>query len=244
MEKIRDFYAACRENTGSHFLDSGGAYGRHHENPPIDKNGPELVWSEYGVTIDTAHFLDSHLEIDIDIQEKWEKWDNGRSDLSFFESGDKFMAEKMGYTCHARDNVCNGENDLSQVYVWEVWTDCETESDWIYPKGDCITVIYIHTGCDVRGGYGRPLFCRSGDHEYPIPVDLSAGFCIAESRLDDNENRDLSEKWGIGYSSWPMGAMENDIERFFEFTRTIDTVCALLKSGDVVKIQAYMQGPY
>lgn len=180
---VKNFKDACRENTGSHFLDSGGAYGRHHEAPPIPEEAPIASWSASdighgcGPTINTGVFLDTWSQggPDAELQERFERFAED-SDASWFEDAQRFCEEELGLTCAGRDNVYNGENDLSQVFVWEVWNDGES-GDWIYPDESTVTVIFVHTGCDVRGGYGHPLFVRpeSVGCEYSIPVDVVAG---------------------------------------------------------------------
>jgi hypothetical protein len=236
---------AFRHNTGASFLDSGSAYGRHHEKPPIAEKSPLVtidIWrNEVNGCIETAHFLSETCEVDVDLQKQFEEWAGleENSDLSWFEAGEKFATEVLGLTQEARDNTYNGENDLSQNYVWEVYTDGES-SDWIYAD-NALMLCYAHTGCDVRGGYAYPLFLRSCG-EYAIPMDLSVEHYICEARLngevlEDNDCRDLDQQWQCGYSSNPSYQLSNDIERVFGFTKTNDTVVIKLKSGEIAKIQ-------
>jgi hypothetical protein len=139
----------------------------------------------------------------------------------------------------ARDNTYNGESDLSQCYVWEVYG--ENIADWVYDD-DALMVVYAHTGCDVRGGYAYPLFLRcQGD--YSIPMDLVAEFFIVDGRrdgeeLDRDECQQLDEEWQCGYSSNPSYHMSKNIERVFGFTKTTNTVVVKLESGEIVKIAA------
>lgn len=228
------FYDAVRENTGAHFLDSGGAYGRHHEKAPVTPEDPAVtldIWgSELSATLETAHFLSDALDPDTELQAAWEDFDAEREE-SYMETAEDFM-ESLGYVQRARDNVYNGENDLSQVYVWEVYTR-DPDSDWVWDE-DAVAVVYVHTGCDVRGGYTRPIFCRSrGD--YSIPVDLCAEYYAFDR---DGPRWDLCERWASGYSSWPTGEVNGDVERVFGWTRSTDSVVALLKTGEVVRITA------
>lgn len=237
---------AFRHNTGKNFLDSGDYYGRHYDKPSITNDTPLVsidTWkSEVTATIETANFLAEQCEVDFDLQAKFEEWValEENSDLSWFEAGETFATEVLGLMQLARDNTYNGENDLSQTYVWEVYSEND-KGDWIYDD-DAIMVVYAHTGCDVRGGYAYPLFMRcQGD--YSIPTDLCAEFRISEARLngeelDDSETQELDEKWQCGYSSCPSYQFSNDIERVFEFTKTIDSVVVKLKSGEIAKVYA------
>lgn len=243
---LQFFLDACRENTGKHFLDSGGESGRSWQQPPIQPDCNPVVLHTYENEIDyavmeTAHFLNDHLEVDTVLQNAWEKWDAAHGeDLSWFESGAKF-AELCGFTQEARDNVYNQENDLSQVYVWEVYAKGEPDcSDWVYSDDARICVVYVHAGADVRGGYGRPLFCRSkGD--YSTPMDVTAQYGITDHHLaDDYKAQELSEHWQNGYSSFPTGQVRDDVERVFEYTKQQDSVIVKLKTGEVVRIVAAM----
>lgn len=243
------FADACRYNSGSHFLDSGGAYGRHWQKPAIEEKTFSAtldVWrNEITGTIETAHFLDSHLKVDRDIQTQFEEWAADREG-DWFSLSVEFAEDVLGMTQRARDNVYNGENDLTQVYIWEVYTPEDDDSrDWLYAD-DALTVIFVHTGCDVRGGYSAPLFCR-GKGEYVIPVDVCAEFYAIEARDGDGdeiETQDIGEKWRSGWSSWPAGQLRDDVKRVFHFTKTATTVCALLNSGEVVKIGVEAPGCY
>ena len=200
MKRNPIFSAACREDTGSHFLDSGGAYGRHHERPAIPSEAPAVtlelyparpnrnvesygpaIWpAEVLPTIETAAFLSAALLPDVELIRELETYAE-TTDKDWFTVGRDFMLSQ-GWYLQAKDNTYNGENDLSQDYVWEVWTRDEQPSDWIYSNDpdDSRCVVYVHTGCDVRGGYGRPIPCGS-ESDYAVPMDLCAGFSIQAS---------------------------------------------------------------
>jgi hypothetical protein len=235
---------AFRYNSGKHFLDSGNFYGRHYEKPPIN-DSQDLVSihcyrDEVTATIETALFLAKTCDVDFDLQQQFEEWAalEENSELSWFDAGEQFATEVLGLTQLVKDNTYNGENDLSQDYVWEVYSKND-KGDWIYDD-DALLVVYAHTGCDVRSGYAYPLFLRcNGD--YSIPTDLCAEFRISEGRKDgveltDVEQYELDDKWLCGYSSAPSYQFSNDIERVFKFTATNDSVVVKLKSGEIVKV--------
>jgi hypothetical protein len=238
---FKTFADACRYNSGAHFLDSGGHYGRHHEKPPIDPDCNPVavsVWQrgdsvDISATIETAHFLNHHYEVDADIQARFEEW-QGERDGDWFTLAQEFC-EEMGLYSQARDNTYNHECDLSQVYIWEVWTEEEKPSDWIY-SNDALVVIHVHTGCDVRGGYSSPIFCRAkGD--YSVAVEHVAEYFIADSHF---ETEGLDEEWRCGYSSYPAGQVSKDIARIFTHTIKGNSFIAKLKSGEIVRISAEM----
>ena len=234
------FAKACRYNSGAHFLDSGGAYGRYWEKPPIAEASESAVidvWrDEITGTIETAHFLAEHLDVDTDVQKQFDEWCEDQ-DGNWFELAHRFAIEALGLSARASDNVYNNENDLTQVFVWQVYTPEDDERDWIYSR-EPLTVIFVHTGCDVRGGYSAPIFCRPRG-EYAVPVDVCAEFYAIEARDEDGEEIDtqsVDERWRAGYASWPAGEVQRDVARVFGFTKTKTTVCAKLHSGEVVKI--------
>lgn len=229
-------------------LDSGDYYGRHYEKPPISEEQPMVRIDVYGndvtATIETALFLAETCEVDFDIQEQFEAWAalEENSDLSWFEAGKTFATEVLGLTQLARDNTYNNENDLSQDYVWEVYSHFDNvKRDWIYDD-EAIMVCYAHTGCDVRGGYAYPLFMRcQGD--YSIPMDIVAEWRISEGTRDGEEIereecQELDEQWQIGYSSCPSYQFSKDIEKVIEDSATINSVEVKLKSGEIVKVWA------
>jgi len=242
------FKEAARENTGKSMCDSGDHYGRHYEKAPIDDSEPIVTFDGKWncATIETSLFLEQWSGgVDDELQAQWEKWDdeNG-SELDYFESATTFCEEVLGLTRHARDNTYNSENDLSQNYVWEVWGNEDT-SDWIYPDENTVSVFFIHTGCDIRGGYSKPVFVRpedSGD-EYSVPMNLVAGWYPIEAH--DPEGNKVEDIWStpdvdsvsIGYCSNPSyNLFENYAKRVFAFLSTKNTVCILTEDGYKIKL--------
>ena len=242
---MRTFFDAVREDTGRHMLDSGGHYGRHHEQPAVAVEAPAVVWDKWEdcpATIETAHFLSEAFTMRDDLNTQFDEW-QGEQEGSWFELGDQFMRE-LGYVQHTRGNVCNDENDLSQVYVYEVWGPKDGDDkggDW-YWIDDPIVVLYVHTGCDIRGGYTRPYICEpNGD--CAIPFDTSASYYIEDSNtLNDDARRSIDEEWECGYSGYPFGQVRDRVKRWFPWTFTKSSRVALLDTGDVVRIMATM--PY
>ena len=196
-------------------------------------------------TLETAHFLAEWGEVDSDLQKGFESFEPS-PDGSWFEDSQEFMASK-GFVQVCRDNIYNAENELSQVYVWEVYlpaSECDSEGnyngDTIYAD-DAVTVFYIHTGADVRGGYGPPVFMRTqGDYNYP--VDVVSSFYAVEGRREGadlawEDLANISEEWQAGYHSLPSSQVSKEVARIFGFTQTPTSVCVLLNSGELVKVE-------
>lgn len=236
------FAEACRYNSGKSFLDSGDYYGRHYDLPPVAEDCNPVTVSVHAhddvtATIETAHFLDCNYQVDTELHRRFDEWQEGR-DGNWFELAQQFCEEELGLHSQARDNTYNHECDLSQVYVWEVFTPEEKPSDWLYAN-DSVVVIHVHTGCDVRGGYSAPLFCRSrGD--YAVAAHHVAEFRVVETHYDapGGGEHALDERWCSGWSSYPAAEVAKDIERVFTHTVKGNTFIAKLKSGEVVRIAA------
>ena len=244
------FFTACRENTGASMLDSGGAYGRHHERPLLSPRSPAIRMEKCGqeilCSLETAHYLDSRYEIDRKLQRACAAFarEPANVDLSWFELGQAFM-EHLGYVSEGSDNVYNAPNDLTQVFVYEVWRPLKGPAPAdgpIYAGDTTRIVIHVHGGCDVRGGYGRPLICKArGD--YAMPTDYSVGFYIARGfkdrkELTCEECQALDERWQVGYSSEPGYQCNKDIERYGFVDYEHARFWAELKTGEIVEIVA------
>lgn len=168
MRKFTDtqklVYAMLTENTGSHMLDSGGAYGRNWEKNQAktiedfdneleatidksewtDKDGK--VHTEYERTMSVFHYL-SELESDHlcdkfnELNTDCKDWD-GDFAWGVSQKGADFL-ELIGMESKHEFNTYNGDSDLSQVL----------QGAWLDMDGEPYLLLQIHGGCDVRGGY-------------------------------------------------------------------------------------------
>jgi hypothetical protein len=102
IEKIAEY---TRQNTGTHFLDSGGESGRHwQQSLPSDA----ISIGEYGATLSLTHMLADHARKH-DLHDEFYAWADDMPDREpWFDLGDAFMIER-GYECKARDNTYNGD---------------------------------------------------------------------------------------------------------------------------------------
>lgn len=148
------------ENTGKHFLDSGGAYGRHWErNQGLTvedfKALPAVRWErEWGATIEVFHFLNDRLtfsksaEVLTRLMHVWELADYDNRNPWNLGDQEEFLndlgAEVQGETW----NTYNWDNDLSQTLQGIDFNLGERS----------FILLQIHGGADVRGGYTRPAF--------------------------------------------------------------------------------------
>ena len=144
-------YAMLTESTGSHFLDSGGAYGRHWQRNQLKsledfKNAPAVIWEGDYYIISVFHYLlkCGGLELDPLCHEfnsmDVEDWDGEFYGVS--KAGQQWL-DANDFTSDRSWNTYNHESSLSQVLQ-----GTELERD-----GEKYLLLQIHQGCDVRGGY-------------------------------------------------------------------------------------------
>lgn len=162
-------YEMLTENTGSHFLDSGGAYGRNHErnakksiddfrreeevrydwNIYCEDSDKEFV--ELERTVSVFHYL-SQLTTD-DICDKFNQLntnpDNWDADADVYGASKEAwaylteLAKPSEVEIVDTFNTYNGESDLSQIL----------QGSWIRIDNVPFLILQIHGGCDARGGY-------------------------------------------------------------------------------------------
>jgi hypothetical protein len=150
-----------KENTGTHFLDSGGDSGRAWQrNQEKDFEKEKEAWwnwpGELSATKSVFHWLSSILEYDEEADEEFQEWagDDLREDLSWHELREAWLEEMS-----ARDakgiygdgdpfttNSYNSEEAISQTILFGYYEI----------GGQAYVLLQIHGGADVRGGYTRP----------------------------------------------------------------------------------------
>lgn len=179
MDTKQIVYGMLTENTGTHFLDSGGSNGRmwqrnakktmqDFENE--DEQSYEFDFKYNGIyrTVSVFHYLTNNLEID-DICEHFNKLqnenDNWNADGDFYgvslEAGN-FLNSLEDVEIQRSWNTYNGDSDLSQILQG---TTLEIDGEYYF-------IIQIHGGADARGGYTHAkmfksgYFCDGMIHEY------------------------------------------------------------------------------
>jgi len=176
-----------KENTGSHFLDSGGSpkydkngnylgsshgYGRHFERNQLrtfeDEPYSILRIDEYGIeyTRNIFHFLTENLYYEKNLNNSLYTFERNVSKGIYQDRFDvdeysnwyaivdawlKFKNYSSGY----RDNTYNGENNLTQDFIFHMFTDEPDIQDPDFYSCEYV-IIQIHNGCDARGGYTAP----------------------------------------------------------------------------------------
>jgi hypothetical protein len=160
-----------KENTGTHLLDSGSAYGRNWERNQQRsfKSEPACQveaknWNNeptLSISYNVYHYLNNFLEYDARMQTKFDsfvKRIDPDDDKCWLELMELFADE---FTNYGTTNTYNYDNLLSQVLQYTMFSATDDEYD-------CYVLLQIHGGCDVRGGYTAPKVFKVIDRDYFI----------------------------------------------------------------------------
>lgn len=177
------------ENTGTHFLDSGGAYGRawqRQQGKAVTDflNEPEISvevfreethddgrqTSDDGyVTLSVFHYLRARLEYShpdtLRFLANAKRWDNGHwlQDMDQWaeQEHEKEGGYDSGHWPRGGYNSYNDENALSQEIQFETYTSKRHSGQMV--------ILQIHGGADVRGGYTAPkIFHVTSDEPHDL----------------------------------------------------------------------------
>lgn len=147
------------ENTGTHFLDSGGANGRAWQKNQLIKDWDAVpsvdveVWDdEVIVQYSTYHYLMNFL----DVTDESERLNRvlieimDASEESYMSDVEEFLSmediDTTAYACHDIINTYNYENIIDSVLQYAIF-EFEDET---------YIILQVHLGCDVRSGMGTP----------------------------------------------------------------------------------------
>lgn len=155
-------YEMLTENTGSHFLDSGMSNGRHwqqnqgHTIHEWMQRPSAILETEYGTypTLDLFGFLTARLELTEraqEFQQAFDVWINEDSERSPYSCGD---IEEWAQQFH--DGGDFKEVRIANSYNWDNYLSQTIQYVDFQFLGHAYTVLQVHGGADVRGGYTRP----------------------------------------------------------------------------------------
>jgi hypothetical protein len=190
-------YAALTENTGTHMLDSGGAYGRHWERNGRATiadmvNAPRATLSEWGVSLDTFHYLAEWCELA----------DDHAACAMLATLADENPDESwFGIADMLRDAVRDADgwaSDGWNTYNWETLLSQGLQGYCLTMPDDdrVMLVVQVHGGCDVRGGYTRPYLLSLGEH-HGDGENAEACFCVGTTDAEVYCTRD---ECGYGFT--------------------------------------------
>ena len=173
------------EDTGEHFMDSGGDFGRHHQQnqrKTLDdfRKNPERVLHFYEGKYDNAWLRERNLEGDKYLELDYITKDtfSGLYDsLAYDEDLDKELQEYI----NTPENRGEGNYGLAMDWLIDVKGVPEklVESDnsynfdtnltqtfqWVNVKDSDLILLQVHGGGDVRGGYTDPRVFRITDKD-------------------------------------------------------------------------------
>lgn len=180
MDTKQNIYEMLTTDTGKHMLDSGGAYGRHHEKNTSkslkdfeDEAGVE-AHKDGMYTISVFHYLANQLMMDERCIEfnrlnvGCEKWDGELDLYGVCKKAEDYLCDNFENEIRKPFNSYNDESNLSQVI----------QGAYVELNGDFYVFLQIHQGCDVRGGYtDARLFKIDNDYgEFLAPEDVYGTF--------------------------------------------------------------------
>ena len=157
------------ENTGSHMLDSGGAYGRNWErNQGRDVqsfiDAPEVNVNQYGIDLDLFHYLRQRIEFMPEIQAEFDEW----AELEENKKSNWYtLMEEWCQNHNDGDHVPSGFNS----YNGECLLSQTIQGDFFTWNGEVYLMLQIHGGCDVRGGYTAPKIFSVYGEPYGVMYD-------------------------------------------------------------------------
>lgn len=218
MDIFTQVYNLLIENTGTHFLDSGGANGRNWQrNQKLSiedfkkrpeatleisihefQNGEQRVYAT--PTVDLFHYLTSNLNLDSVCNEFNSKEVDDWNSQEFYGvslEGEAFILEHFDAKGDSF-NSANWESNFSQIVQ-----GIELEHK---DSGDSYILLQIHGGCDIRGGYTDAklfkldVFCDYflDDACYFEYVDWCGEFINHEgSSVSDDEWVKIAMKLGV-----------------------------------------------
>ena len=226
------------ENTGSHMLDSGGAYGRNwsrNKGRDFDKEPATVLSFEFGgieITHNIYHWLRERLEYDAYtdnlLHQHAERKDNKDKDWS------EILEEFLKDLCAEKEinyspdmvmgcNTANGEDLLSQVMQY--W--------YIEELDDPMVILRIHGGCDIRGGYTAPriFYCTE---EYSIMDNARAQLWCKDNH---EHNWYTDDAYTFYAGEYGPGATRLDLKEY-----KYRTMEELRENGEKFKRKAFTNG--
>ena len=175
METKQLIYEMLTENTGKHFLDSGGDDNRgwqrnqkktlqdfeDEEEETMHKDG-----DYYYRNVSVFHYL-SQLELDDicrdfnELNTNTKDWDADCEAYGVCKKAWGFLEDCFEIEEGRTFNTYNGESDLSQIL----------QGAWLTINDEEYLLLQIHNGCDARGGYTDAKLFKTRDgfgliHDY------------------------------------------------------------------------------
>ena len=188
-------YGMLTENTGTHFLDSGGTSGRawqRNAKKTLEdfRNEPEAwldpEWPD--ITKSTYWHLMNHLEHDAGLTAAYHKFAEAYLDESWLEINELWL-DKLGVPEEGGEFYSDARWSFNTYNFPDEWLVSQTLQGTMFGLGgEAYLILQVHGGADVRGGYTRPqVFSLKFDGKEGFIFDAGAAYfnCSAE----DCDNR-------------------------------------------------------
>ena len=191
------------ENTGVHFLDSGGAYGRHwkrNQERDIVHEPPVVVDVEEGwldIRFSTFHYCRAYLEYDEELTQDFDKWFEEAEANPYKIAHQEYWIKDRGWSIIEHGNSYEWENFLDQVIQFITFSLDPNDVD-IY-SNNVRLLLQVHGGCDVRGGYTKPRIFEPLDSEALSDFLYHMSYAIASCSNDPQQHYWITDNAGINW---------------------------------------------
>ena len=198
-----------KEKTPTSILDSGGAYGRHFEknqgrNFTKEPDGQVEVENdgEVGLSMSSYAYLNGHTEYAEKLDHDFNAFAHLRdNEEDAWEKVIERWIKKIGAKLVGSGNTYNNDTLLSQDYQTHTF-----EKDDIF-----YTLLQIHGGCDIRGGYTAPKVFELGDedayHSFLRDASEASAYCNKDSN-HSWDTEDAGYHWYFGGSTANAGEFD------------------------------------
>jgi hypothetical protein len=174
MQTITDnteavIYGMLTENTGTHFLDSGGSNGRawqRNAGKTLEdfKNEPE-AWLDAGewpdVSKSTFWHLVNNLEHDAGLTAAYHEFAKAYEDEGWLEISELWL-DKLGVPGEGGEFYSDARFTFNTYNFSDYWLVDQTLLGTAFGMGGSeYVILQVHGGADVRGGYTRPQVFRT-----------------------------------------------------------------------------------
>ena len=157
-------FGMLTENTGTHFLDSGGTDGRAWQRNAVKtledfKNEPE-AWVDAGdypdITKSTFWHLVNNLEHDAGLTAAYHKFAEAYPDESWLEINELWL-DKLGVPGEGGEFYSEARWSFNTYNFTDSWLCDQTLQGTTFGMGGSeYLILQVHGGADVRGGYTKP----------------------------------------------------------------------------------------
>lgn len=162
--------AMLMENTGRHFLDSGSAYGRNHE-----ENRKTPPWEKPRYIVESGYVVQNlfdHLTEQLERDPAARRLEEGllRYGATPEESSEAWLRTTERYAERHHDGDRGPQSFNTYNHEFGSLTQCVQGVGFTH-EGENYIAVQVHGGCDIRGGYTKPRVFN-GSWRCVIPMEF------------------------------------------------------------------------